>query len=254
MAVVLTLGPLLFDGMEVPESINVGGKQMLVVHKLIGGDRSIQAMGRDDDDIKWSGRFRGSAAETRTRLTDFLRVQGQPLVLAWSSFRYLVMVEFKADFRQQYEIPYSISCTVVSDLTSPIITAFLGIDAAILSDLNQAIQVGAGLNLPGITTAISGISTATATVQTFQGASSTDISAVMSAIGQAKAVITGQTDTQNLVVAAAGSVAGATAGQDPVVIASNLTNQASAFGQLAQLYQLKALVGRMGVNIMNAGS
>src|SRR5258708_34428670 len=99
MAVVLTLGPLLFTDFEVPESINVGGKQIRVVHKLVGGDRVIDAMGRDDDDIVWSGRFRGSAAEIRARLADFLRVQGQPLVLAWSTYRYLVMVGFKADFK-----------------------------------------------------------------------------------------------------------------------------------------------------------
>ena len=254
MAIVLTLGPLLFTDFEVPESINVGGKQMLVVHKLVGGDRSIQAMGRDDDDIKFSGRFRGSAAETNARLADFLRVQGQPLVLAWSSFRYLVMVEFKADFRQQFEIPYSISCTVVSDLTNPILTALLGVDAAISSDLNDAIQVGAALNIPGITTAISSISTATATVETFQGAASTGISAVMSAVGLAQTVIAGQTDTQNTIVAASGSVVGAVAGQDPASIASSLTAQSSAFNQLGMLYQLKALVGRMGINVMNAGA
>jgi hypothetical protein len=254
MAVVLTLGPLLFTDFEVPESINVGGKQILVVHKLIGGSRVIQAMGRDDDDIKWSGRFRGSAAEIRTRLADFLRVQGQPLVLAWSSFRYLVMVEFKADFHQQYEIPYSISCTVVSDLTNPVLTAVLGVDAAISSDLNQAIQVGAQLNVPGITSAISGISTATAAVETFQGAATTDVSAAMSAVGLAQTAIAGQTDIQNAVVAASGNVAGVVAGLDPATIASNLTSQASAFSQLGQLYQLKALVGRMGVNISNAGS
>ena len=230
MAVVLTLGPLLFTDFELPESINVGGKQMLVVHKLIGGDRSIQAMGRDDDDIRWSGRFRGSAAETRARLADFLRVQGQPLVLAWSSFRYLVMVEFKADFRQQFEIPYSINCTVVSDLTSPILTALLGVDAAIGTDLNQAVQVGAALNIPGITSAISGISTTTAAVQTFEGASSTEISGVMGAIGLAQTAIAGQTATQNAIVAPSErTVAGVVAGQNPQALAASLSGAGSGF-------------------------
>jgi hypothetical protein len=76
----------------------------------------------------------------------------------------------------------------------------------------------------------------------------------MSAIALAQTAIAGQTATQNALVAPSGSVAGVTAGLDPTVIASNLTSQASAFGQLAQLSQLSALVGRMGKNVMNAGS
>jgi hypothetical protein len=253
MAIVLTLGPLLFTDFEVPEHISVGGKQILVVHKLVGGDRVIDAMGRDDSDIKWSGRFRGSAAEIRARLADFLRVQGQPLILAWSSYRYLVMVDFEADYLQPYEIPYTITCTVVSDLTSPILTALLDIDSAIFSDVNQLIQVGAALNVPGITTAIGGVSSATGAVATFQGAASSDVTGVTSAIGVAQAAIAGQTATQNALVAPSGSVAGAVAGDDPADIATNLTGQAGAFQQLGVLYQAKALLGRISTNIMNAG-
>ena len=254
MAVVLTLGPLLFTNFEVPDKINVGGKQMLVVHKLVGGDRVIDAMGRDDHDIKWSGRFRGSAAESRARLADFIRVQGQPMILAWSSFRYLVMVEFEADFMQQYEIPYTITCTVVSDLTSPILTALEGIDAAIFSDVNQVIQVGAALNVPGITSAISSVSAITSSVTTFQGAASSVVSAASSAIGLAQSALASQTATQNTIVTASGNVAGVVAGGSPTSIASSLSSQSSAFQQLGQLYQAKALLGRIGTNILNAGS
>ena len=255
MAVVLTLGPLLFTDFEVPEQINVGGKQMLVVHKLVGGNRVIDAMGRDDADIKWSGRFRGSAAETRTRLADFVRVQGQPIVLAWSSFLYLVVVEdFAADYKQPFEVPYTVTCKVISDLTSPILEALLGIDSAIFGDLNQLVQVGAGLDVPGITTAIGGVSTAMAGVTTFQGAASSVVASTSSAIGFAQTAVAGQTATQNALVVANGNVAGVVAGQPPAALAASLSDQASAFQQLGQLYQAKALLGTMGTNILNAGS
>lgn len=48
MTVILTLGPVLFQDFEVPEKISVGGEHSLVVHKLVGRARVVDAMGRDD--------------------------------------------------------------------------------------------------------------------------------------------------------------------------------------------------------------
>src|SRR5690348_7393804 len=127
MAVTLTLGGVVFQDFEIPESINFGGDQQLVVHKLPGGGRVIDAMGPDDSDIHWSGRFRGSNAEPRAMLLDYMRRQGSQILLGWSLHRYQVVIrEFKADFRQPYEIPYSISCTVVIDETQAVASAVAG--------------------------------------------------------------------------------------------------------------------------------
>lgn len=255
MTVVFTLGPLLFTDFEVPENIPFGGDQMLVVKKLVGGDRVIDAMGRDDDEIKWAGRFRGGAAEVRARLADFTRIQGQPMTLAWSSFQYLVVVRsFKADFRQQFEIPYTIVCAVMQDLTNPLLQVALSADAAISSDVNQALQIGAQIGVPGISTAVAGVATATGAVESFEGASISQISGVQSAIAAASSLVAGQQTAQNGVVAASGSVAGVVAGLSPQTIAATLTGQSNAFAQLGQLYQLQALLGRTAVNVANAGS
>ena len=95
----LTLGPVTFADFEIPREVPFGGAQSLVVKKLVGGDRVIDAMGRDDRDIGWSGRFRGSLAEVRARQLDLMRIQGQQQLLSWSSLRFLVLVErFEADF------------------------------------------------------------------------------------------------------------------------------------------------------------
>lgn len=256
MTVVLTLGPLLFTDFEVPESIKgMGGKQKLVIRKLIGGNRVVQAMGRDDSDITWSGRFRGSAAEVRARLADFVRIKGQPIIMACSTYRYQVVVNsFEPDFRAAYEIPYSISCTIIKDLTSPILEAFLGVDAAISTDINQAVQIGSQLGVPGITSAISTVASATGAVGSFAGASTTVLSGVQSAISTALGLVNSQADQQNAIVAASGGVAGAIAGLAPQDIAASLTSQSDAFGQLTDLYQLQALLGRASVNVSNAGA
>jgi hypothetical protein len=256
MAIALTLGPLLFADFEIPDRISgIGGRQMLTVHKLPGGSRVVDAMGRDDAPIKWSGRFRGSAAETRARLADFLRVQGKPIELAWSSFRYNVMVEeFQADYEQPFEIPYSITCLVVADETSPLLTTLLGLDAAIGTDLNNVIQIGAALNIPGISTAISGVQTATANVQTFEGATSQTVTGVQGAIKTALTAVNGSIATNNTNVAATGSVAGVVAGGSPTSLANTLTSQSNSFTALGQLYQLQPALQRMFVNVGNGGS
>jgi hypothetical protein len=253
MPVVLTLGPLLFTDFEVPERINFGGDQVLVVKRLIGGDRVVHAMGRDDDDIKWSGRFRGGAAEVRARLADFTRIQGQQLVLAWSTFRYLVAVRsFKADFEQQVEIPYNIACTVIQDLTVPLVNDLLSIDAAIGSDISQVAQAGATLGIPGITTAIAAVSSATGSVQSFEGAGSLVVTGARDAITAALSMVNSQSTSLNSTVSSATGVAGMTAGGNPQVLASTLNLQSDALSQLGQLSQIGSLLQRASINIANA--
>lgn len=255
MTVILTLGPVLFTDLEVPEHINPNTKQNLVVHKLIGGARKIDAMGVDYEPIKWSGKFRGSAAEVRAKLMDYLAAQGKPLTLTWSIYKYTVLIDFfEADYNSPMEIPYSVTCTVVRDETSPLLTALLGLDAAIGSDLNNILQVGAALNVPGINTAIAGVSSATTGVQSFAGASTAVISAAQTAITGALAVVGSNITAGNTVVAASGSVAGATAGSSPASIASSLISQASSFSALGSLYQLQSSLGRMFTNVGSGAS
>jgi hypothetical protein len=255
MAVVLTLGPIFFSGFEVPDSLPWGGSHTLVVKKLVGGDRVIDAMGRDDEDLAWSGRFRGDAAETRAAELDYLRVQGQQLVLAWSSRRYLVVIRsFKADFRQFNEIPYSISCTVLQDLASPIPPPPPDVDASIFGDINGADGLAGSIDLAGIVSAVAGVASAANAVAKFTGASAPQVAGVQTSIQTALAVVNSQQVVQNGAVAGSGSVAGMVPGLQPEALAAALSGQSSAFVQLGQLYQLQALLGRASINVSNAGS
>lgn len=120
MAVFLTLGSVTFANFEIPESINFGGKQSLAVHKLLGGQREIQAMGRDDNDYTWSGIFMGSTATERAQYLDSLRIQGSQQTLTYSQFNYTVVIkDFHASFERFYVIPYTITVTVIQDLNNP---------------------------------------------------------------------------------------------------------------------------------------
>jgi hypothetical protein len=255
MPVILTLGDVIFEDFEVPERINFGGKQALIVHKLPGGDRIIDAMGRDDDDISWSGRFRGGFAETRARNLDYLRIQGQPLTLTWSTFRYQVLIEsFKADFEQFYEVPYSITCTVLADEFGGIASLLAGIDEALGTDLNSALSLGGAISLSTITTAVTGVQSAIAAVQTVKNANLTSIASIVGSLGAAQGAAQSAITAAGSVLNTIGSVGGVVAGGNPASMAASLTGQASAFGQLNQLYQLSSTVGRMATNMANAGS
>jgi hypothetical protein len=253
--VFLALGPVLFQEFEIPEKLPFGGDQMLVVRKLIGGDRVVDAMGRDDGDKEWSGRFRGASAEARARQLDSLRIAGQSLLLTWSSLRYLVVIKsFKAEFQQPYEIPYSITCLVLQDLSSPILQAAPSVDASITSDVNAATLISQAIGVVQITTAVSGAVAAVSAAGSFQGASVATISATQTSLSAALAATGAQQDAQNNIVAAGGNVAGMIAGGNPAALSSVLLNQTAAFTQLGQLYQLSNLLGRAKVNVANAGA
>jgi hypothetical protein len=89
----LLLGPVSFRELELPGRIEFGGRQQLAIHRLPGGARVIDAMGRDDTAVTWSGIFSGSDAAERARLLDLLRAEGMVVPLAWDAFSYLVVIE-----------------------------------------------------------------------------------------------------------------------------------------------------------------
>src|SRR5689334_14980148 len=67
MSEYLLIGPVLLEAFELPARVGWGGRQRMAVHRLPGGRRVIDAMGRDDADIAWTGVFTGSDAVARAR-------------------------------------------------------------------------------------------------------------------------------------------------------------------------------------------
>jgi hypothetical protein len=139
MMALLVLGGFEFSGFEVPGEVSFGGAQKLAVHKLIGGMRVIDVMGRDDSDVIWSGIFSGSDAGDRARMLDAMRVAGEPLSLTWDEFCYTVYIEkLDLNFCNPWWIPYHISCTVVADQAQSISSYLPDLADAIAGDLTSA--------------------------------------------------------------------------------------------------------------------
>ena len=136
----VTLGGVAFTGFEVPEHITFGGQQQMTVHKFPGGVRVIDAMGRDDRALDWSGTFLSVDATQRAQAIDAMRVAGTKVALSWAGFSYTVVIgSFEADYTRFSQIPYRISCTVLADASAQADTPFVSTAMQIGQDINVAI-------------------------------------------------------------------------------------------------------------------
>lgn len=238
--VALRLGSVTFRDFEIPESLPFGGEQALVVHKLPGGARTIDAMGADHKDITWSGRFRAFSAESRAKQLDAYRIGGKPLLLTWGGFRYTVVVRsFDPNYQQPFEIPYSITVTVLEDQSAPAPSFAPGLDEVIGSQLSDLLGLSQPLTLQGVTDGVASVQTAINAVGSLKNASKGGIIGIASAIGAAQVATSGAFNSINA------TVGGTTSGM-PLDIAANLSGQAAAMGQLNQLYQVSTTLGSMG--------
>jgi hypothetical protein len=122
--IIIRLGELIFNASEVPQRVNSGGSQMLVKQQLIGGVRVIDALGKNDDDIVFSGLITGIIDQERSKYLDYLRTSGIQVNFTYSSFNYsAVMRDYKPDLRMGYKNYYTITLTIIEDLNAPITIA-----------------------------------------------------------------------------------------------------------------------------------
>jgi hypothetical protein len=204
-----------------------GGAQQLAVHRLIGGVRVIDAMGRDDAAVRWSGVFSGGEAGMRARLLDAMRAAGEELSLSWDAFCYNVVIErLDLDFRNPWWIPYRISCAVVMDLAQTIIASTVDLADSIVDDLTSASA------FVDVSTAIAATSLPSALTQ-----GNGDYAAATIAVSNAGAAI-----SQGIASAQRG------------LVATDLASVVSASGSLAQLCAARGYVGRSAANLQNAGT
>lgn len=189
MDTVIKLGDFAFGHLEVPDKINFGGEQKLAVHELVGGERLVDALGRQDADVAWSGLFLGSAALQRARYVDSLRIAGNALSFTYSQFSYQVMIKsFSAEFERYYQIPYHITLQVISDLTQPVTTITpLSFDDAIVSDMNLALDLANLINNPSLSSAIGLLNQAVLAVPSFDTATQAQINSVLIPLAAAQA-------------------------------------------------------------------
>jgi len=243
--VLLVLGPIVFRDFEVPSGINLGGRQRLVTHRLPGGARVVDALGRDDAEISFAGIFSGSDATLRARMLDELRADGSALPLTWDVFYYTVLIaDFRADYRNGWWIPYRITCTVLQDEALAAIAPTISLTTAALADGSTAINLASsvGIDLSALSAAIA------APGATVRGTEA--YSAAQTSIVGAQTTLASSIDSANATVVECNGDSSSRA-QGEVV---NLLSVTDAFGQLSALTSANSYVGRTAVNLANAST
>lgn len=250
------LGSVGLTEFEVPERIRFGGRQRINVHTLPGGQRFIDAMGRDDAEIAWQGIFLSGDAEQRAQTIDAMRVAGAPVPLSWGTFSFTVVVaEFEADYRNKGRIDYRIICTVLQDSASSG-AGLLGTIAAALAvaeDINSAIgQISGLLSIPAGASVPSLTAAQIATVNADLAAAQTNAQAAAQAgyqLGSASynlavsSLQTAQADTETL-LDSAGTAAVALAPTTSAVLAEAF----GLAGVMAAAAAMRGFVGRAATN------
>lgn len=244
-----------FDNLEIPESLPFGGEQRAVVHALPGGARVIDVMGREDLTITWSGLMLGDTALNRARTLDRMRVGGLPWNLTWSEFDYMVLVQrFEARFERFYKIPYSITCLVIQDNTSPV-TALepAGLNDTVIGDNATAQEIGIAVNDSPLSGLLATLDGAIKSVSNFATATQATINTVLQPLADVQArvkILLATTGNTAINVATLGGILP----NNPIAKnVLNMTQQVGAYTQMPQLYNLQSVLNRMGGNLTSLG-
>lgn len=256
--VTVRLGDFTFGRFEVPESIPFGTSQSLTVHKLPGGKRVIDAMGRSPHALAWSGWFVGENALAAARYLKGVCDAGRPVPLTWDELAYTVLVEsFDPDYRLGSRIPYQIRCEVVTDDTAPITDVPpLSVEQLVNDDLDAVDALSGEIGDPGLAEVVATLITAVAAIGDFATAPSSAIAALASPIAAARAVTEALISMASGAIGAAPGIAGVAAGGDPLAMAVAFTDQITTTQSVAPLIALDRTLGRMAVNVaaINSGS
>jgi hypothetical protein len=252
---VLTIGEFEFSGTEIPERIPFGGRQTLKVHQLVGGARVVDAMGKEDDPLAWSGIMNGQNALLRARYLKSLCNSGQAVPLFWSQLAYNVIIDrFDPVYELFHRIPYSISCTVVSDYNYPVTQiAPAGVDDAIRADMTSAMGLGDLIGDGPLSAALGTLNSAISAVSNFATATQSMINGVLAPLAAVQARVGILTSSLGNTIASVTTLGGVLPNNPISQIASRLTNQVVAMNQLPQLYSLGSVLGRMGGNLGTIG-
>lgn len=247
----LNLGQFQFALFEIPAKISFGGSQRTAVHELIGGQRVIDAMGRSDRALEWSGLFQGLNATERARFLDTLRAQGAAQALTFGQLSYSVIVkEFDADYERYYQIPYRISCEVIADLANPVTTvAPASIDSDILTDFGSAVTLAGGIGDFSLSSLLSTVGSAIGLVSSFANASRSSIAGVSQPLAAAQSRIGALIGLSGGILGGVSSFGGVQPGASVGFSAASLVAQTANMAHMNSLFQLSSVVGRMSANL-----
>lgn len=250
----LIVGDVEFTGLEVPESVTVGAKQQLVVHKLVGGKRIVDVLGVDYDNLSWGGWMTGATAGERVTELETLRDAGQPLSFNMDGYYFSVIIQsFSSRFEHIYRRFYNIELLVVERLDAPVTENALAgtLDSLINSDVGESLGLASIINSDAVTGAIETVKGAVSQVQGFANATIATVQSVIRPLVAAQAVVQSVIAQVGASVNDITTLGGLVPGNPVARAANNVLRQGAALTQLAPLYQMQSVLERMQKNVLS---
>lgn len=256
-------GVELFD-FEVPDRIPFGGQHATKTHKMVGGARVVDAMGRDDKPLEWSGVFFSSDALDRALMLDAMRQSGAEVSLTWDRLAYTVVIQvFEPVYEYANNIPYSIRCEIVTDDAQPlsaadttslddVVSADSGTCDDLLTDMGTSAPPSAQSAIALITAGFSTVKTAIANVTSLARASVAEIQAVVRPLTAVQSQVADLQGTLNssILGISSNSVGGMLAGAPN--LPAILSGQVGPVQTLFKVDRLANTLGRIAGNLTSA--
>lgn len=251
----VVIGPLVLAGAEVPSVFERGETMQPVIHRLIGGGRVVQLMGRDTRPRELRGLLLGPNAIARALALEAVHDAGEPVLLAIGAWVELVVVTaLTVDYTAQGSvIAYRLRAEVAPPVASVVPDSLVALVQSAISDLGIAAAAvgGGGRPLAGAAALIGNASSGLASavpVLPGSAAPTFDQAPIASALGgsiaSAGAALASAVGANGL-VGSAGSLTAATAAAGTLAIgvqAAGYVNRAAAtIGGLSGLSVLPAI-------------
>jgi nucleoid-associated protein YgaU len=247
--VTLTLGDVTFGAYEIPERIPFGTEQALVIHRLVGGVRQIDAMGAVPTALSWSGWLTGLNALARAQQLEAMAQAGQAVALTWDALSYSVLIaRVDCDYRLPWRIAYSITCEPVADNSAPVSLVYDNdVDQLVSDDMATAGTLSAGI---GDATLIADIATVTSQIGALTPLSTASVASIR-AVGQAISAAQAQATAVRAGTGVTIGAAGGSFNTTPDGLASftsALSNAAAASQSASSIVVTGALLSRISTN------
>jgi hypothetical protein len=112
----LTIGPVSFLDEETPNDLEFSLNQILAIHTLIGGSKTIQALGPNMGDITWKGQLFAGNIQYRIGQLYTLQNTATPTPLTYITYSYQVLIkQFKWKFLHRWRAEYEITVSILQD-------------------------------------------------------------------------------------------------------------------------------------------
>ena len=239
----MQIGSIDLRGFEIPSSICLGGRYRLAIHRLASGQRIVERLGPDDNEVKFRGIFSGAEAEARVRDINNLRLSGQSVWLTWKSFRFLVIIKaFFADYRSPWWIPYEICC-VVTEQPGALKLTTATLAAQISTDLGTALSILSSSNMQ-----LSELQVAL-TTSNVAIAGTTDRANAIGAVRASLAAVDGKVNDYSSTLS--GPELNTTSASS---YANSFMTKVTSAGSLAAAINARSYIARINSNLNNAGA